>query len=64
MNDAQVVEELRRYFLGKDWCVVDPMGKDQVNEIMVEDIKRKYKSKVKLHKFKRKDGTPYAMECA
>lgn len=63
MTDAQLVEELRRYFLGKDWVVVEPMGKDQVNEMILEDIKRNYKSKVKIRKYKRADGTLHAMEC-
>lgn len=39
--DPQVaLDELRRFFLGDDWYVVDPMNQKQVNAWIVYDIER------------------------
>lgn len=46
--DAQVaLNELRRYFLGEDWYVVSPIGREQINTEIVYEIESKYKSKIK-----------------
>lgn len=42
--EAQVaLDELRRYFLGDDWYVVDPVSTKQVNTQIVYEIESKYK---------------------
>lgn len=39
--DPQVaLKELQRFFLGKDWYVVDPMNQKQCNVWIVYDIER------------------------
>lgn len=46
--DAQVaLNELRRYFLGEDWYVVSPIGREQINTEIVYEIESTYKSKIK-----------------
>lgn len=42
LSDKEALRELIDYILGKDWYVVDPLGKDQINAIAVEEIKRKF----------------------
>lgn len=38
------LNELCDFLLGKDWHAIDPMSQEQVNELIVFDIKRKYKA--------------------
>ena len=51
--DAQLAMEfLKDYLLGEDWYVVDPIGVEQVNTIIVDNIlmeyaTRKYKKDIK-----------------
>lgn len=40
MSDAEALQALIDYFLGKNWYVVDPLSKSQVNAIAVADIIR------------------------
>lgn len=42
LSDKEALRELIDYILGKDWYVVDPLGKDQINAIAVEEIKQKF----------------------
>ena len=44
--DAQTaLNELKRYFLGENWCVVDPISQDQINAQIVYEIELKHKLK-------------------
>lgn len=38
ITDAEFREWAIRILLGDDWCVVTPMGKNQINEVAMEDI--------------------------
>lgn len=41
--EAQVaLDELCNFFLGKDWYVSVPMGKNQINHKIVYEIERKF----------------------
>lgn len=47
-------EDFRRfiiqYLLGDDWYVVDPLGKEQINEIALCEILAKYSKKYRKEK--------------
>lgn len=46
--DAQVaLNELCRYFLGENWCVVNSISQEQINTEIVYEIELNYKSKVR-----------------
>lgn len=45
LSGQEAFNELRDYFLGEDWYVVDPLGTSQVNAIAVEEIKQKYRGR-------------------
>ena len=47
LTSEEALIELKNYFLGEDWYVVDPLHGAQVNAIIVDDIKKMYRSKVK-----------------
>lgn len=42
MDGQTAFDQICDYILGKDWCVVDPLSKDQINTIAVEEIKAKW----------------------
>ena len=42
ISDRDFVKFTIEYLLGKDWCVVDPLGKEQINEIALCEILKKY----------------------
>lgn len=44
--DAQVaVNELKKYLLGEDWYIVDPINNLQANAIIVDEIESMYRRK-------------------
>lgn len=46
--DAQVaLNELCRYFLGENWCVVNSISQEQINTEIVYEIELNYKSKIR-----------------
>lgn len=41
--DAQIaLSELARFFLGDDWCCVNPMSQEQINTEIVAEIETRY----------------------
>lgn len=42
IDGQKAFNELTKYILGKNYHVVDPLSNDQVNAIILEDIKMKY----------------------
>lgn len=42
ISDAEFRKIIIDYLLGEDWYVVDPLGKDQINEIAMYKILEKY----------------------
>jgi hypothetical protein len=42
ISDAEFRSFIIDYLLGKDWYVVDPLGRDQINEIALHEILEKY----------------------
>ena len=45
ITDREFVKFAIDYLLGEDWYVVDPLGKDQINEIALYEILNKYSKK-------------------
>ena len=43
MKAQTAIDELCTHILGNDWYVVDPLGVEQVNSIIVYEIERKFK---------------------
>lgn len=43
LSAQTALNELCRFFLGQDYCIVDPVNNEQGNFIIVKDIERKYK---------------------
>lgn len=42
VSDAEFRAFIIDYLLGRDWCLSDPIGKDQINEIALRRILEKY----------------------
>lgn len=42
VSDAEFRAFIIDYLLGEDWYVVDPIGRQQVNEIALHEILEKY----------------------
>lgn len=42
LTTPEALCELADYFLGDDWYVADSLGVNQVNAIIVNEIKKKY----------------------
>lgn len=42
IDGQKAFNKLTKYILGKNYHVVDPLSNDQVNAIILEDIKMKY----------------------
>lgn len=42
VSDKEFRAFIINYLLGEDWCVVDPLGQTQVNEIALYEILEKY----------------------
>lgn len=45
MEAQKAIDELTTYLLGDDYCIVDPVSESQANDIIVEEIKSRYKGK-------------------
>lgn len=51
ITDKEFVNYTIEYLLGKDWYVVDPLGRTQINEIALQDILLKHSKRFrKEHK--------------
>ena len=53
VTDREFVNFIIDYLLGEDWCVGDPIGKEQINEIALYQILERY-SKVYRNETKSK----------
>ena len=42
MEAQEALNKLCRHLLGKDWCIVDPVGVEQGNDIIVNTIMKRY----------------------
>lgn len=47
ISDAEFVHFVIEYLLGENWYVVDPLGKNQINEIALYEILEKYSKRYK-----------------
>ena len=47
MNAQTALNKLKDHLLGKNWYIVDPVGGEQGNEIIVNEIMSKYPAKDK-----------------
>ena len=47
ITDAEFVHFAIKYLLGENWYVVDPLGKNQINEIALYEILEKYSKRYK-----------------
>ena len=45
ISGQDAFNELKDYFLGEDWYVVDPIHTTQVNMVVLEEIKQRYKGR-------------------
>ena len=45
ISAQEALNELARYILGDDWYIVDPLGVDQCNFIILNEIKNKFNKK-------------------
>ncbi len=43
MKAQTALDELCTHFLGENWYVVDPLGTEQINTIIVYEIERKFR---------------------
>ena len=48
MNAQEALNGICDHLLGEDWYVVDPLSACQINPIIVEEIERKFRKKIKL----------------
>lgn len=54
ISDAEFRVFIIDYLLGKDWYVVDPLGRTQINEIALYEILEKYSKRFKKERKSRK----------
>lgn len=54
ISDKEFVDYIIEYLLGKDWYVVDPLGRNQINEIALYEILNKYSKQFRKEQRKRK----------
>lgn len=47
ISNSDMIYYLKKYLLGENWCVCDPIGDNQINEIALFDILEKYSPKFK-----------------
>ena len=50
VTDAEFRRFIIEYLLGEDWCVVDPLGRNQINEIALYQILEKYSKRYRKEK--------------
>ena len=53
ITDAEFRKFAIEYLLGEDWYVVDPLGREQINEIALGEILTKYSRRYKKETRKR-----------
>ena len=56
VSDAEFRAFIIDYLLGEDWYVVDPLGRNQINEIALYEILEKYSKRFKKEIKRRKRG--------
>ena len=58
ISDAEFRAFIIEYILGKNWYVVDPLGRDQINEIALHEILEKCSKRYKkeLKEFRKRGG--------
>lgn len=54
MSDAEFRHFIIEYLLPDGWCVSDPLGQSQINEIAIYEILEKHSKKFIKEKVKRK----------
>ena len=56
VSDAEFRRFVIDYLLGEDWCIVDPIGRTQINEIALYRILEKYSKRFRkeIKQMKRK----------
>lgn len=52
LSDAEFRRFIIDYLLGEDWCVVDPLGQTQINEIALYQILEKHSKRYRKEKRK------------
>lgn len=50
VTDVEFRDFIIDYLLGSDWCVVDPLGQTQINEIALYDILNKYSKRYRMER--------------
>ena len=45
MKSDDALNEICNHLLGKNWYITDPVGSDQVRDIIVDEIKKNYPAK-------------------
>ena len=50
VTDAEFRRFIIEYLLGEDWYVVDPLGRNQINEIALYQILEKYSKRYRKEK--------------
>ena len=53
ITDREFIAYAIEYLLGRDWFVVDPLGRNQINEIALYDILNKYSKRFRKERKKR-----------
>ena len=56
MSDAEFRNFIIEYLLPEGWCVADPIGQSQVNEIAINEILEKYSKKFRKERRNMKRG--------
>lgn len=56
MSDAEFRNFIIEYLLPEGWCVSDPIGQSQVNEIAINEILEKYSKKFRKERRNMKRG--------
>lgn len=54
MSDAEFRHFIIEYLLPDGWCVSDPLGQSQINEIAIYEILNRFSKKFRKEKAKRK----------
>ena len=52
ISDKEFRQFVIDYLLGEDWCVVDPLGREQINEIALYEILHKYSKQYRNEEYK------------
>lgn len=52
LSDEEFRHFIVDYLLGEDWYVVDPLGREQINEIALYEILHKYSKRYRNEEYK------------